>query len=122
MDNGIPSTPPAGDEPEHDHEFGVCCEDLKEALEGEDFEPLIAVGEDNVLYLSVGMVDLEDDDEPGMVDHPLFFCPFCGTELQTEEGVAALVGTEDDDDEEDDDGDGNQGGGTSPGGMPPSMG
>lgn len=112
MDNGIPSEPSDGEE--FDEEFGSCCDELKEALESEDFEPLIAVGEDGVLYLSVGMVDIEGDDDPGMVDHPLFFCPFCGTEVQTEEEVAELVGTEDDDDDEDD-----ESGSTPEGGTPP---
>lgn len=68
--------------------FGTCCEELKDALSGDDFEPLIAVGEDGVLYLSVGLIDLEDE-EPGMVEHPLFFCPFCGTKVQSEEDVKA---------------------------------
>lgn len=68
--------------------FGTCCEELKDALSGDDFEPLIAVGEDGVLYMSVGLIDLEDE-EPGMVEHPLFFCPFCGTKVQSEEDVKA---------------------------------
>ena len=68
--------------------FGKCCDELKDALSGDDFEPLIAVGEDGVLYMSVGLIDLEDD-EPGMVEHPLFFCPFCGTKVQSEEDVKA---------------------------------
>ncbi len=66
--------------------FGSCCAELKEAMAGADFEPLITEGNDGVLYLSVGLIDLEDE-EPGMVDHPLFFCPFCGTKLQTPEDV-----------------------------------
>lgn len=66
--------------------FGSCCEELKEVMSGEDFEPLIQVAEDGVLYMSVGLVDMEDE-EPGMVDHPVFFCPFCGTELQSAEEV-----------------------------------
>ncbi len=66
--------------------FGNCCAELKEAMAGADFEPLITEGNDGVLYLSVGLIDLEDE-EPGMVDHPLFFCPFCGTKLQTPEDV-----------------------------------
>ncbi len=49
--------------------FGTCCNELKEAMAGEDFEPLVAQGDDGVLYLTVGLVDL-DDDEAGMVDHP----------------------------------------------------
>jgi len=46
-----------------------------------------------VLYMSVGLIDLEDE-EPGMVDHPLFFCPFCGTKLQTVDEVRAKTGSE----------------------------
>ncbi len=88
-----------------DTKFGSCCEELKEALDGGDFEPLITVGQDTVIYMTVGLVDLEDD-EPGLVDHPLFFCPFCGTKLQTPEEVRAKVGSGED--EEDDDGDDDQ--------------
>lgn len=79
-------------------EFGSCCEELQEAMSGEEFEPLITVGDDGVLYMSVGMVELEDD-EPGMVDHPIFFCPFCGTGLQTPEDVKAKTGDTDEDEE-----------------------
>ncbi len=79
-----------------DHNFGNCCEELKEAMSGEEFEPLITVGGDGVLYLSVGLVDFEDE-EPGMVDHPLFFCPFCGTKLQTPEEVQEKAGDGEDD-------------------------
>lgn len=73
--------------------FGSCCAELKDAMAGEDFEPLIAVGDDGVLYMSVGMVAMEDDeDDTGMVDHPIFFCPFCGTAVQTPEEVRAKAG------------------------------
>jgi hypothetical protein len=75
--------------------FGSCCQELKEAMSGEDFEPLITVADNGVLYMSVGLIDMEDD-EPGMVDHPLFFCPFCGTRLQTTEEVRTKSGDEDD--------------------------
>jgi len=75
------------------HVFGSCCDELKESMSGEEFEPLITVGEDSILYLSVGLVELEDD-EPGMVDHPLFFCPFCGSKLQTPEDVRTKTGGE----------------------------
>ena len=78
--------------------FGKCCGELKDAISGEEFEPLITVGEDGVLYMSVGLIDLEDE-EPGMVDHPLFFCPFCGTKVQTPEDVQAKAGHHDDDDD-----------------------
>jgi hypothetical protein len=69
--------------------FGGCCESLKDAMQGEEFEPLIAVADDGVLYMSVGMLDAESDDEPNMVDHPVYFCPFCGTKVQSEDEVEA---------------------------------
>lgn len=71
---------------EGDEEFGSCCSELHEAMSGNEFEPLIVVGEDDVLYMSVGLIDIEGE-EPGMVDHPVFFCPFCGTELQSKDDV-----------------------------------
>ncbi len=82
------------------HGFGSCCEELQEAMSGEEFEPLITVGDDGVLYMSVGMIELEDE-EPGMVDHPIFFCPFCGNGLQTPEDVKAKTGDTDEDEEDD---------------------
>ena len=81
---------------ESKREFGSCCEELKEAMSGEDFEPLITVGENGILYMSVGIIEMQDD-EPGMIDHPVLFCPFCGTALQTVEEIRALAGDEDDD-------------------------
>ncbi len=74
------------------HKFGSCCQSLKEAMAADDFEPLIAVSdEDGMLYMSVGLVAMEED-EPGMIDHPIFFCPFCGSKLQTPEEVDAKTG------------------------------
>ena len=75
------------------HAFGSCCAELKDAMSGSDFEPLITVAEDGILYMTVGLVDLEGD-EPGMMDHPIFFCPFCGSKLQTEEEVRAKSGAD----------------------------
>ena len=69
--------------------FGACCETLKEAMAGAEFEPLIAVGEDDgVLYLTVGWIDV-DDEQPGAVQFPMLHCPFCGTSLQTVEEIDA---------------------------------
>jgi hypothetical protein len=79
--------------------FGKCCTELKDAIAGEEFEPLITVGDDSVLYISVGLVDL-DEEEPAMVDHPLFFCPFCGAKVQTPEEVSAKAGHDDEDEDE----------------------
>ena len=66
-------------------EFGSCCATLKEVLTSKEFSPLIEVGEDGVLYLSVGIAEGEKDDDEGMVDYPVFFCPFCGTQLQEQD-------------------------------------
>jgi hypothetical protein len=82
------------------HDFGSCCPELKDAMSGEEFEPLLTVGDDGVLYMSVGLIDLEAEEEPGMVDHPVFFCPFCGAKLQTEDDVRAKTGGENGLDEE----------------------
>ena len=70
--------------------FGSCCEELKEALGSQDFDPLITVGDDGVLYMSVGLIDLEDEDA-SIVDHPIFFCPFCGSKLQSPYEVKSKV-------------------------------
>jgi hypothetical protein len=82
------------------HQFGTCCSELKDAMSGEEFEPLLTVGDEGVLYMSVGLIDLQEEDEPGMVDHPLFFCPFCGKRLQTVEEVRAKTGGDNGADEE----------------------
>lgn len=74
--------------------FGSCCRDLNEVLGAEDFEPLLYVGDDGVLYMSVGVVDMESDDESGFLDHPIYHCPFCGTRVQTAEEVEAKASEE----------------------------
>ena len=38
--------------------FGSCCNTLKEAMSEQEFDPLIAVGDDGILYMSVGLVDV----------------------------------------------------------------
>jgi hypothetical protein len=71
--------------------FGSCCDILKDAMSDQDFDPLITTGEDGILYISVGMIDVEEE-EPGMVEFPLYHCPFCGTKLQSAEEVDAKTG------------------------------
>ena len=73
--------------------FGSCCESLKDAMAGEDFEPLITESEEGILYMSVGFAEM-DDKEHGTIEHPMFFCPFCGTKLQTPEEVDAKGGSD----------------------------
>lgn len=80
-------------------EFGSCCADLKDVISGQEFEPLISVADNGVLYMSVGLIegDEKGGEEGGMVDHPVFFCPFCGTKVQTEDEVRAKGGFDDED-------------------------
>jgi hypothetical protein len=78
------------------HTFGSCCQRLKEAMERpeddeEGLEPLISVGDDGVLYLAIHL-DATDAEELGTADHPMFFCPFCGTKLQSADEVDAKAG------------------------------
>ncbi len=74
-----------------DGKFGTCCDTLKEAMADADFDPLISVGDDGILYLAVGMIDVEEE-EPGMVEYAMLNCPFCGTKLQSAEEVEAKSG------------------------------
>lgn len=77
-------------------EFGSCCDTLGGALSEDEFDPLISVGDDGVLYMAVGSImDDEDEDDAGIVEHPIFFCPFCGTKLQDPDQVMKkLAGAE----------------------------
>ena len=76
-------------------QFGSCCDELKEVLDSSEFDPLIAVGDNGILYMSIGMLQAEEG-EANVVDHPVFFCPFCGTQVQTVEDVEAKGGARQD--------------------------
>lgn len=73
--------------------FGDCCDQLQDAITATDFEPLITIGDDGILCAAIGLVEMEDG-EAGMYDHPIFFCPFCGTKLQDPEVVEAQISSE----------------------------
>ena len=61
--------------------FGSCCNDLHEALNPEITpNPLLMISEQDVLYLTIGMVETQDG--PGFFDQAIMFCPFCGRKLQ----------------------------------------
>ena len=51
--------------------FGTCCEELKEALEGGDFEPYLTVGPNEIIYMTIGLV-AQEGDKTALVDHPFF--------------------------------------------------
>jgi hypothetical protein len=60
-------------------EFGSCCSDLHAALH-EVPQSLFHVSEEGVLFVSVGMADIEAG--LGFFDQAVIFCPFCGRRLQ----------------------------------------
>lgn len=74
--------------------FGGCCEAMRDSLVGEEFEPLISVGDDEVLYMAIGLVEGEDaqGDDAGLIEHPVYFCPFCGKGVQSPEEVERKTG------------------------------
>lgn len=73
--------------------FGTCCETLGGAMSDDEFDPLISVGDDGILYLAVGsVIDDDDDEDAAIVEHPVFFCPFCGTKVQDPDEVAKKLG------------------------------
>jgi len=67
--------------------FGTCCVDLKAAMADVPESTFRVEKENGVFYLVVGYMLTEDG--PAFYDQAVLFCPFCGTSLQTKEGVAA---------------------------------
>jgi hypothetical protein len=65
--------------------LGTCCEDMRHARDAVP-ESFLRIADNGVLYLTVGMA--MTDGGPGYFDQAMFFCPFCGTHLQTREDVA----------------------------------
>ncbi len=70
-------------------DFGSCCQDLANAMSFAP-EPLICVGTNGVLYLTVGCVPT--DEGMDWFDQAVMYCPFCGTQLQTTEEVTSRSG------------------------------
>ncbi|MCQ8875504.1 hypothetical protein NP945_27075 [Mesorhizobium sp. LMG17149] len=65
-----------------------CCSTLQEVMT-ELPSPSFFETDDGVLMVTVGTVETEDG--PGYFDQAVMFCPFCGTELQTDEIIAGKV-------------------------------
>ena len=64
--------------------FGWCCAELDDAMT-QPPNSAFSVDETGVLYLAVGCMETEEG--PGWLDQAVLFCPFCGTSLQTRDGV-----------------------------------
>jgi hypothetical protein len=61
-------------------EFGSCCKELKDSMTIPQ-QKFIFTNEEGVLFLTVGRVESERG--TGWFDSAIFYCPFCGTKLQT---------------------------------------
>lgn len=65
--------------------FGTCCEHLRQAMHNKENSTFQL--EDGVLFLTIGIVPMQQ--QVGHFTKPVHFCPFCGTELQSAEKIAA---------------------------------
>ena len=65
--------------------FGSCCDDLANAMKLPPAS-FFRVDDRGVLFLSVGYAQTESG--TGFFDSAVFFCPFCGRELQTREAAS----------------------------------
>jgi hypothetical protein len=72
-------------------EFGTCCEDLSESLAVPQVS-MFRVEDSGVLYLSIGYLEVEGGGT-GWLDQAVIYCPFCGAQLQTREGIRACAGS-----------------------------
>ncbi len=68
--------------------YGSCCNELREALEFSQHQPLVRVAENGGLYMAVGYVNVAGH-EPGWFEQAVFLCPFCGMQLMTREELKA---------------------------------
>jgi hypothetical protein len=65
--------------------FGSCCSELKDAMTKPP-NSFFYLHENGIFYATVGYVMTENG--PGFFDMAAMFCPFCGTALQTRDGIA----------------------------------
>ena len=68
-----------------EQDFGDCCRDLADAMQ-QPPNSFFHVGDNGVLYLAVGYVGTEEG--PGLFEHAVLFCPFCGSELQSRQEIS----------------------------------
>ncbi len=66
-----------------------CCEELAEAVSPDPTASLIE-HDSGLILLNLG--EREEEGETGVVLATIRFCPFCGTEIQTDEDIEAALG------------------------------
>jgi hypothetical protein len=71
--------------PDNRTRFGTCCEELNKAMTTPPQRFFFVSEETSRLMLTVGAVETEEG--TGWFDSVVFFCPFCGTQLQTREEI-----------------------------------
>jgi hypothetical protein len=73
-----------------EHELiNFCCEELEDAVSSDPEDALIE-HDSGLILLNLGQ--READGETGVVLATIRFCPFCGTEIQTDEDIEAALG------------------------------
>lgn len=70
-------------------QIGFCCEELEEAV-SPDPEASLIEHDSGLILLNLG--HREEGGETGVVLTTIRFCPFCGTEIQTDEDIEAALG------------------------------
>ena len=66
-----------------------CCEELEDAVSS-DAEASLIEHDSGLILMNLGQ--READGETGTVLTTIRFCPFCGTEIQTDEDIEAALG------------------------------
>ncbi|ADG08758.1 hypothetical protein B7G68_01265 [Caulobacter segnis] len=66
-----------------------CCDELAEAVSPDTTASLIE-HDSGLILLNLG--EREEEGETGLVLATIRFCPFCGTEIQTDEDIEAALG------------------------------
>jgi len=69
----------------HKGEFGSCCKDLSDAMNGLP-NSFFFTEENGVLLLAVGYAETENG--PGFFDQAVIYCPFCGKQIQDKKDLA----------------------------------
>jgi hypothetical protein len=72
-----------------DEAENYCCEDLGACLAAGGEDAALFEHESGLILLNAGRV--EQDGEEGALLVTVQFCPFCGTELQSEEDIDAAL-------------------------------
>lgn len=71
-------------------EFGLCCKDLREAMDATIVPERLIFVQSGVLYLTIGYAKTERGN--AFYDMAMIHCPFCGTKLQTKEAIKSKAG------------------------------